>query len=196
MKKTNVFSKMLLGAATVMLSLGVVSCKDEKNDPAEVAEEQNEEKFDDNEVMEEDSEYLVDAAEANMMQVELGKVVQEKATHQDVKDFAKMMAEKHGDATKKIEELAGRLHVTLPTATGAATKDAIEKLREKAGLELDKEYIDMMVSKHEDIIDEMEEASEDAKNQDIKMWASDALSDIKMHLEKAKNIQEKLEDKE
>lgn len=196
MKKTNVFSKMLLGAATVMLSLGVVSCKDEKNDPAEVAEEQNEEKFEDNEIMEEDSEYLVDAAKANMMQVELGNMVKEKATHQDVKDFAEMMAEQHSDASKKIEEFAARLHVTLPTATGADTKDAIEKLMEKKGLELDKEYIDMMVSKHEAIIDEMEEASNDAKNQEIKMWASDALPSIKMHLEKAKNIQEKLEDKE
>lgn len=196
MKKTNLFSKMLLGAAVVTMSLGTVSCKDDKNDPAEMAEEQNEENFDDNDDLEEDSEYLVDAAEANMMQVELGKMVSEKATHNDVKEFAMMMAEEHKKAGDELKALADKMNVTLPMNTGADTKDAIEKLNNKEGLEVDMEYIDMMVDGHKDIIDEMEEASEDASNEEVRMWAANMLPKLRKHLDKAKSIDEKLEEKE
>ena len=63
MKRTSLFSKMLLGAAVVTLSFGMQSCKDEnkQEDPKEVAEDENEAKFDDtaNEEMEDDADFLI-----------------------------------------------------------------------------------------------------------------------------------------
>ena len=77
MKRTSLFSKTLLGAAVVTLSFGMQSCKNEpkQEDPKEVAEDQNEAKFDDvNEEKEKDSDYLVAASEVDMEEIELDKL--------------------------------------------------------------------------------------------------------------------------
>src|ERR1051325_1248602 len=98
MKSTSLFSKALLGAAVVTLSFGMQSCKQEpkQEDPKEVAEDENEAKFDDvNEEKEDDSAYMVAAAEVDMKEIELGKLAQQKSTNPDVKALGKMMVEQH-----------------------------------------------------------------------------------------------------
>lgn len=193
MKRTNVFSKMLLGAAMVTLSLGTVSCKDDKNDPAEVAEEQNEEKFDDNDNKEEDSEFLVEAAEINMMEIELGKLAQQKAMNADVKEYGRMMESEHMKASDETKKLAESMNVSLPMATGEDTKEAMEDLNDEKGIDFDKKYISMMIDGHKEAIDEMEEASENASSEEIRMWAANMLPSLRQHLDKAKSIEEMLE---
>lgn len=61
MKKILLISKLVLGTGIILLSLN--SCKKEikQEDPKEVAEDQNEAKFDDSNSKENDSEFLVDA---------------------------------------------------------------------------------------------------------------------------------------
>ena len=80
MNRRSILGKMLLGTAVLALSFGTTSCKDNKDkDATEMAEDQNEEKFDDsNEAKEEDSDYLVFAADVNMKEIELGKLAQQK----------------------------------------------------------------------------------------------------------------------
>ena len=194
MKKTPFFSKMMFGAAVLTLSLGTVSCKDDKNDPAEVAEEQNEEKFDDNEAKEDDSEYLVAAAEVNMMEIELGKLAQQKASHADVKAYGKMMEDEHTKASETTKELATSMNVSLPMAQTEKGKEAYDDLNDETGMDFDKKYIDKMVEGHEKTIDKMEDAAEEANSEEVRMWAANMLPSLRTHLEKAKELKEKLKD--
>lgn len=195
MKRTSILAKSLMGAAVVAMSLGTVSCKDNKaEDPKEVAEDQNEAKFEDtNEAKEDDSEYLVAAAEVDMKEIELGKLAQAKATNAEVKEFAKMMIDEHTKASEELKAAAGKKNVSLPMALTEDGQEAVKDLNdEKPGMDFDKKYVDMMVDGHEKTIDKMEKASESAKEEDVRMWAANMLPTLRKHLEHAKSLQEKL----
>lgn len=192
MKKSSFFAKALLGAAVVTMSLSTLSCKDKAEDPAEVAEDQNEEKFDNtaNDNLEDDSEFMVFAAEVDMKEIELGKLAQQKAMNAEVKAFGKMMVEHHTAASNTTKALAQTKNVTLPASATEMVIDGKEDLENKTGKEFDEKYIDMMVDAHEKAISRMEKASENAKDADIRMWAANMLPQLRTHLTEAKRLDE------
>jgi len=196
MKRTSFFAKALMGAAVVTMSMGVVSCNDKKEDPAEVAEDQNEEKFDNTaqDNMEDDSEYLVMAAGVDMKEIEAGKLAQTKGTSADVKALGKMMVDQHTTSSEATKALAAKKTITLPMALPEDAQEAVKDLNEeKAGADFDKKYADMMVEGHEKTIEKMQKASESAKDADIRMWAANMLPTLKKHLDHAKMVKEKLD---
>lgn len=196
MKKTSLFSKALLGAAVVTLSFGVQSCKQEpkQEDPKEVAEDENEAKFDDvNEEKEKDSDYLVAAAEVDMKEIELGKLAQQKSTNPDVKALAKMMVDSHTKALADLRAAATTKNISIPESFTEKGQDAYSDLNDKTGHDFDKAYADKMVEGHEKMIEKMEKASEKATDPDIRMWAANMLPTLRTHLEHAKMTKEKVD---
>ncbi len=193
MKRTSLFSKTLLGAAMVALTLG--SCKNEPKaeDPKEVAEDANEANLDTEatDSLEDDSEYLVDAAEVDMKEIELGKLAQTKSTNADVKALGKMMVDAHTKATADTKKLADSKGITLPASATEKVQDTYKDLNDKTGVDFDKAYADKMVDGHEKMIDKMEKASEKAKDPDIRMWAANMLPELRKHLEHSKMVKEK-----
>lgn len=196
MKKTSFFSKALLGAAVVTMSMGAVSCKDENKaeDPKEVAEEENEAKFDDvNEEKEEDSDYLVAAAEVDMKEIELGKLAQQKSTNADVQALGKMMVEQHTKSLADLKASAAKKNISIPETLTDKGQDAYKDLNDKTGHDFDKAYADKMVDGHEKLIEKMEKASEKATDADIRMWAANMLPTLRTHLEHAKMTKQKVD---
>jgi len=196
MKRTSLFSKALLGAAVVTLSFGMQSCKNEpkQEDPKEVAEDENEAKFDDvNEDKEKDSDYLVAAAEVDMKEIELGKLAQQKSTNADVKALGKMMVEQHEKASAETKALAAKKNITLPASLTEKGQDAFKDLNDKTGHDFDKAYTDKMVEGHEKMIEKMEKASEKAEDADIRMWAANMIPTLRKHLEHSKMAKDKVD---
>lgn len=196
MKRTSIFSKALLGAAVLTLSFGMQSCKSEtkQEDPKEVAEDENEAKFDNvDEAKEDDSEFLVDAAEVDMAEIQLGKLAQQKSTNADVKALGKMMVEQHEKAAATLKATAAKKNITLPTSLTEDGQKEFKDLNDKSGHDFDKKYADMMIDGHEKLIKRMEKASEKAEDADIRMWAANMLPTLRTHLEHAKMVKEKVD---
>lgn len=197
MRKTSLFSKMLLGAAVVTMSFGMTSCKENKeDDPKEVAEEQNEETFDNNDEMEDDSEYLVTASAIDMKEIELGKLAQQKSTNADVKAYGQMMVDAHTKASETTKSLAQKKNVSLPSSLSEDAQEVYNDLNDESAMDFNKKYADMMVDVHEKAIDKMEKASEKANDEEIRMWAANMLPDLRKHLEEAKSLKEKMDNME
>jgi len=197
MKKTSLFSKAILGAAVVTMSFGMGSCKNEPKaeDPKEVAEDANEQNLDTKatDSLEDDSEYLVDAAEVDMKEIELGKLAETKSTNADVKALAKMMIDAHTKASADTKALAAKKGITLPAALTDKGEEARKDLNDKTGKDFDKAYTDAMVDGHEKTIKEIEKASEKAKDPDVRMWAAKMLPELRKHLEHSKMAKEKVD---
>ena len=106
MKKLLLAGKVILGAGLIIIFLN--SCKNEtkQEDPKEVAEDANEAKFDSIDSKEDDSEFLVDQAEINLAEIEIGKLAQTKSTNAEVKSFGKMLVDEH---TKSASEVSAWL---------------------------------------------------------------------------------------
>ncbi len=139
-----------------------------------------------------DSEFMMKAAQGGMAEVELGKLASEKAANAEVKKFGQMMMEDHSNANTELKALATKKNVTLPTDIGSEHKATMDKLKTLSGAEFDKAYVEAMVKDHEKDVSEFEKQSTDAKDADVKAFATKTLPTLKKHLEKIKEIQSKM----
>ncbi|KQO22822.1 hypothetical protein ASF10_10705 [Flavobacterium sp. Leaf82] len=195
MKKILLAGKAILGAGLLIISLN--SCKNEtkQEDPKEVAEDSNEAKFDSIDDKKDDSEFLVDIAEVNLAEIEIGKLAQIKSTNPEVKKFGKMLVDEHTKSASEVSALAKAKNFTLPSSLTEDGKEEYNKLNEKSGLDFDKKFADMMIDGHQKAIDKLQKATEDAKDQDVKLWASNNIAPLTAHLEHAKLLKQDLDKK-
>jgi putative membrane protein len=103
-----------------------------------------------------DRDFVRDVATMNMAEIELSRTAVQRASDANVKKFAQMMIDDHTGAGDKLKAFASRHNVELPAQIDDKHRDRGEKLREKQGLEFDKEYADAMVQDHQDLVDKLE----------------------------------------
>ncbi|NJO68084.1 MAG: DUF4142 domain-containing protein [Bacteroidetes bacterium] len=91
---------------------------------------------------EEIREFADNAAMGGMMEVELGKIAQNKGMSQQVRDFGKMMETDHGKANTQLKAALQSLSLNVPATMDKDHQDKVDNLNKKAGNDFDKEYID------------------------------------------------------
>jgi putative membrane protein len=130
---------------------------------------------------ESDREFMLEAAKGGLMEVEAGKMAQEKATNQRIKDFGAMMVRDHSQANQELKSLASSKNVMLPDTLDEDMREHMESMRKMGGKEFDKHYIDMMKDDHKDDINKFENASNNASDPDVKAFATKTLPVLRMH---------------
>ncbi|MBG6235761.1 putative membrane protein [Pedobacter sp. CAN_A7] len=135
--------------------------------------------------------FMQKAAIGGMMEVELGKLAQEKASHPKVKEFGAMMVNDHTKANVELKKLAQSRDVTLPTGYPEKDKAHVEEMKKLTGDAFDKHYMKMMVDDHVKTIDLFKLA---AKNSDINIskFAAKTLPVLQAHHKTAVGIQASL----
>lgn len=190
-KKFN--SHIHLPAALVFaLGLAFTSCKHEPKpeDTKSVAEAQNEAKFEDEK--ENEAEFLVDVAEFNLQQAELGKLASIKSNNAAVKDFGKMMQEMHTGKMKELSELAASKQVSIPTSLTEDNKEDYNALNKKDIEDFDKHYLDLVIDKHGSSIREYTDATDKTSDATLKKWLALETASLREHLDAAMMLQIKL----
>jgi putative membrane protein len=135
-----------------------------------------------------DRQFIKKAAEGGLAEVELGKLASEKAESSDVKQFGQRMVDDHTKANDQLKQVASEKGVSVPdklSAKDAATKARLEKLSGKA---FDRAYMRDMVTDHTKDVSEFRMESKNAKDPDVKNFASQTLPTLKDHLKEAKSI--------
>ena len=139
-----------------------------------------------------DKEFVMKAAQGGMAEVMLGQTASSKGTSPDVKNFGNRMVSDHGKANDELKQLAQNKGMALPADVDDESKKMSEKLSKLSGKDFDKEYMNGMVDDHEKDVKEFEKASKDAKDPDLKAWASKTLPTLQDHLKMAKETKAKL----
>jgi putative membrane protein len=112
-----------------------------------------------------------------------------------VKSFGKMLVDEHTKSASEVSALAKAKNFTLPTSLTEDGQEEYKKLNEKSGVDFDKKFADMMIDGHEKAIKKLEDASKNAKDQDVKTWASNNIAGLTAHLEHAKMLKQNLDKK-
>lgn len=192
MKKSSYIKKALLQVtfvATVLL-IATYGYSQKPEDTKDVAQEHNDAKFDKTK-QEKDAKFLVNAAEINLEQIQLGQLAQQKGGTAHVKELGKRMEDAHTKSQSDLTALAKSKMITLPTSPTDNAQDAYKKFNEKSGKDFDKAYADKMVSGHKDVILAFEKASKDCNDADIKNWATATLPGLRKHLDRSIDSQKK-----
>lgn len=148
-----------------------------------------------------DQEFVRKHLAMGQHEIALGQLAQQKGTHPEVKRFGEMMVEDHRMAGQELKQIlsqtttgtAGDAEDRAATADADDHREMMEELRKLSGTEFDKKYIDQMVDDHQKAINDVEDKAENSKNPEVKQWASKTLPKMQQHLERAKTIQETLE---
>jgi putative membrane protein len=133
--------------------------------------------------------FAVKATNGGMMEVELGKIAEQKAGNSQIKNFGEMMVKDHTKANDELKQLALEKNITLPAAISDDNQKHIDNLNKETGKDFDKDYIDMMVNDHKDNIDLFEDAAKNSKDSAFKNFAVKTLPTLYKHLGAAKAIQ-------
>lgn len=183
MKKINYFKKTLLQVTFVGTILLIASCNFSQKpmDTKEVAEERNEEVFDSNK-QERDAQFIVNAAEINMEQIQLGQLAQQRGSTAHVKELGKRMEDAYTKSQRDLAALANSKRITIPTSPTDNVRDAYEDLNDKSADDFDEAYTDMVVSRHEDAIKTFEDVTSDRYDTDVNNWAIATLPDLRTNL--------------
>lgn len=143
-------------------------------------------------VNERDADFAVEAADASLAEIELGKLAMEKATDERLKDFAQRMVSDHQKANNELSTIAANLNITLPPVVSEDHVDKQRKLRDKSGDAFEEEYIDIMVKDHDRTVSLFEDAASDAMNTDLQAFAAKTLPTLKKHFEEAKMLRDSI----
>lgn len=143
-------------------------------------------------VNEQDAEFAVKAADANLSEIELGKVAAAKATDQRLKDFAQKMIDDHQLANDELLTIATKHNITLPPVMSEEHVAKQMELQDKKGRAFDQAYIRMMVNDHDDAVSLFEDAASDARNMDLQAFAAKILPKLKQHFEEAKSLRDSI----
>ena len=127
------------------------------------------------------AKFAVKAANGGMAEVALGKLAEQKATNQKIKEFGRMMVKDHTNANDKLKNLAAEKDISLPTSLSEEDQKHVDDLSKESGKDFDKDNIDLMMKDHKDDINDFEDA--------VKNFAATTLPILYKHLGAAKALQ-------
>lgn len=184
--------KMIFNSLLLVAALSVASCgNNNETDSKEIAEEQNEVKHDDTN-LEKDSEFAVNAADAGMLEVELGRLAATNGANTQVKAFAEGMVTDHSQANEELKSLAAGKNITLPATLSEDKQKKVTDMAAKKGADFDKAYMDMMVDDHEKVVDMFKKEADKGNDMEVKGWAAGKVPTLEHHLEMAKSTRDAL----
>jgi putative membrane protein len=137
-------------------------------------------------------DFAQEAASGGMMEVQLGNIAQKNSKNQAVQDYGKMLVDDHSAANNNLKDIASNKNINLPTTVTSDQQDKIDKLSKETGSDFDKDFISMAVDDHQDDIDKFKKAEDNIQDADLKDFITKTLPTLQKHLDKAKEIKNKM----
>ena len=135
-----------------------------------------------------DENFLKKAAEGGLAEVELGNLAVEKATSNDVKQFAQKMVDDHTKANQQLQQLAASKGVTLPDKPSMSQRAEKLRLEKTSAPKFDRAYMDYMVKDHTNDVNEFRDEVQSAKDSSVRDFANKTLPTLENHLRKAESV--------
>jgi putative membrane protein len=132
---------------------------------------------------------------ANQVDIDAGKLAQDKSKSAEVRKFAKLMVSDHSGVNKSATALVKKLKVK---PEGSPTADSLKKggdenianLKKLKGAEFDKAYVSHEVDYHQAVLDAMDKTLiPSAQNAELKALLVKVRPAFVAHLEHAKHLQ-------
>ena len=138
-------------------------------------------------------EFVQIAFSGNLMEVDAGRMAQEKAKSQKVKDLGQMLMQDHRAANDKLQTIAKNKNIDVPASTMAQEhQQKIDELRNVSGNEFDKKYVNLILEAHQTAIQRYESAQNNIQDQELKQWVDNTLATIRKHREQIEQVKNNL----
>ncbi len=135
-----------------------------------------------------DRAFIEKATAGGMLEVELGKIAQQKASNSEVKRFGQKMSGDHARANSELEKIAVNRGVPVPSALPDEKRADVDRLAGLSGEQFDREYMKFMVADHQQDVAEFRKASTTSGDPEVKRFAAKTLPVLEEHLKMAEKV--------
>ena len=160
---------------------------------------QNEKKIDTADItkkQEADAEFLVESTSNALLEVELGKLAQARATDPAVRSYGARLVPQRLELLATLRILAAAKGLTVPAALGGDEQEAYHEASTQTGAQLDKHLMALLVKAQKQDEDNFDDMSDDAYDGDIRGFAAKFHGPVQEQLdaaEEAADAAEKLQ---
>lgn len=137
-----------------------------------------------------DMEFASKAAGDGMAEVELGKLAQQQAASDQIRQFAKRMVDDHSAAGDQLESIAGQKGIDLPQELPNEAQKLHDELQQKSGPEFDQAYTAAMVEDHQRAVELFEQEAKSGADADLVAFAEETLPTLQEHLDLARQTRQ------
>ncbi len=137
-----------------------------------------------------DKRFVTKAADDGQDEVQLAQLAAQKASNPDVRNFAQQLVQDHTQVNSELMSIASTKNVKLDKDNGQDR--TYRRLSKASGNEFDREFIEHMVDEHEKDIKMFEKAASNAKDTEIRQFASKHVDHLRQHLAQAQQLQQSI----
>jgi putative membrane protein len=138
-------------------------------------------------------EFVNKGSSSNRFEMEAAGLAIQKSEHQDIREFAAVMAADHTAAGLEMRSLATTKGWEVPTDLLPEEQQLLDRLKNYDGTLFDKEYARILVLAHEKAVDLFENASKtQGLDQDLRNWLNEKLPTLRDHLQHAKELNQQV----
>jgi putative membrane protein len=128
-----------------------------------------------------DAMFIKEAALGGMAEVELGRLADQNAQANEVKQFGARMVQDHSAANNELTALASNKGVTPGQRLDPKHAQLRDKLSKLRGAEFDRAYMQGMVKDHDKTVKLFRQQAQRGADPDLKRFAETTLSTIEEH---------------
>lgn len=135
-----------------------------------------------------DHQFMIEAAQSNMMEIQAAQLAQQKATSDEVKQFAKQLEQDHTAAGEKLKALAAKKNVTLPSDMGPKHQSHAAKLQAMSDAQFEKNWLKNQVQHHKKDVSQFQKQVDRSMDSDVKEFAQSTLPKLQEHLQQVQQL--------
>jgi putative membrane protein len=130
--------------------------------------------------------FMKKAIEADLAEIQTGKLAREKGTNEKVKNFGEKLVSDHSANLKKAKSVAQSLGIKPPVSPNSAQKATYDTLNKLAHSRFDREFTERMIEDHKKDIREFQ--NESKKSGVVADFARQTLPKLRQHLQVAESL--------
>lgn len=170
-----------------------------------------------------DKNFVQDMLADGEAEVQLGKMAAERGASADVKKFGTMMVQDHTKAGAELKQIASQYNIAPDPKQADEHHDVMDKLSKLRGADFDREYINAMIDDHQNAVNDLQgrtdyngtpteritkgtagsdrntnvrpEKADNHVEGSLNRWAAATLPTVQHHLDEAKAIKDKLQNR-
>lgn len=136
-----------------------------------------------------DRQFASQAAEAGLAEVQMGQLAVERASNDEVKEYAQEMIQEHTQANNELKQLAAQKGITLPQTLNQQHQTAKANLSNLSGEAFDRAYMDLMKQDHAKVVSLFQQQANQGQDLDLKNWAAKTLPNLQEHNQMAQSVE-------
>lgn len=145
----------------------------------------------------EDRDMIEDLAQANIAEIETGRLVLNKSQNPRVREYAQKMIDDHSTAQQELQQMAQAKGMTLPQETNLAHRTVAGALRLLSGETFESQYINRVgIDDHQRTVALLQKAQGQARDTEFKALAGRLLPVVQGHLDMARQMSQQREQRE